>query len=385
MVNDPELKASFGLVPRSANELVDLPLQYRWEFTRRHPYYQLSWQIARKYRRNEFAPGSIENDMGLVAMHLLGIIGVTGMPADPTLSFEELGDTDPSLLSGSVQPMTLRNMLTLLIRALSPKELETVRAILEVAFNPEYAIEGDEELTLQKRKAQLYLTQIASSRFDSYPDIPLYYIHLDASQRRIREDVEELVRRWKHRRQIPERRIHIQEFKNYLAVWDLREGWQDGSYRVEAEQSFPAISAKLDKPKSSVVNAYRAAFQRIIGQEFSQENWLRVMGAFRLTSDIDAAGRTVMARYRRLMNSNRPTPVPETVLQGKPVEHGQVGIIENESAVTGEQANIDLELDLQSLTDRGLRDEEIASELELRSVSTVTYFRERLAEMKGDH
>src|SRR5262249_42499366 len=85
------LLAAFGLVPRDRDELLDLPLQYRWEFTRRHPYYLLCWNSALNYRRNELAVGTDDSENGLAAMCLLGMIGVTGDPADPALSFNELG------------------------------------------------------------------------------------------------------------------------------------------------------------------------------------------------------------------------------------------------------------------------------------------------------
>ena len=54
---------------------------------------------------------------GLAAMYMLGMIGVTGEPPDPTCSFEDLGDLDPAFLSGSIQPMTIRNMISILIAA----------------------------------------------------------------------------------------------------------------------------------------------------------------------------------------------------------------------------------------------------------------------------
>jgi hypothetical protein len=269
-------------VPRDTKDLLDLPLQYRWEFTRRHPYYQLFWRAAQRYRRNELTAGTVESDIGFVATQLLGMIGVTGEPVDPALTFEELGEVEPTLLSGTVQPMTLHSIITLLIAALPPAEMQVVRAVLDVAANPEYAVEGDETLVHQKLKAQSFLAQLVSARLDSYPDAPLYYIHLEASQRRIREDVEQFVRVMKKRRQIPERRSHIGEFEDCLTVWDLREGWNDGAYRDKAEQCFAAIAENLGRPKSSIANSYRIAFRRIIGPEFSNEMWLRVMGAMRL-------------------------------------------------------------------------------------------------------
>jgi hypothetical protein len=367
--------STYGLVPRDRVDLLDLPLNFRWEFTRRHPYYLLVWRMARGYRRNEFAIGSSEVEAGLAAMYLLGMIGVTGEPPDPTCSFEDLGDLDPAFMSGSIQPMTIRNMISILIETLPSADLQLVRAALAVAVDPDYAIPDDIDQRLQKRKADSYLMRFSSAVFDSYPDAPLYYIHLDASQRRIVEDVEVFIRRWKEQRNIPERRTRIQEFVDYLKVWDLHEGWSEGGYKVEEEKSFGQIAKELRLPKSTVVNAYRAAFKRLVGQEFAPELWIRVMGLVKLPALNSQPASKLTGRYRRLISSNAPKPVPESRVENEPPEHGEVGLIESESAHEGDQKFVELALDATELIERGLADSEIAEKLELNDRSVLRYLR----------
>ena len=382
MSDHNDLLSSIGLVARDQSDLLDLPLNYRWEFTRRHPYYLLLWQAARSYRRKELPRGTLEIEDGLASMYLLGMIGVTGEPPDPSSSFESLGDLDPAFLSGAVQPMTVRNMITLLVQALPPAELQLLRAVLDVAVNPAYAIAGDSDLNLQKQKAHAHLAQLSSPIFDSYPDCPLYYIHLDASQRRIVDDVEVHVRSWKARRNIPERRSRIQNLSAYLSVWDLHEGWKDGRYELESEQSFGQLAKQLGIAKPTAVNAYRAAFKRISGHDYTPELWIRVMGLAKFSALQNGSRKSLMSRYRRLISSNAPKPAPESRVERKLAEHGEVGLIERQSTLDGDQDLVELLLDASDLIQRGLADSDIAQKLDLKDSELVEYLRRRIADLR---
>jgi hypothetical protein len=222
---------------------------------------------------------------------------------------------------------------------------------------------------------------MSSTALDSYPDCPLYYVHVDASQRRIIEDVEALVRQWKERRNIPERRTRITHFDDYLRIWDLREGWQDGSYEAAAERSFGQVARELGLPKSSVVNGYRAAFERIVGQRFSPELWIRVMGLVKLTWLQARPEAVLTARYRRLLSSNKPKPAPESRIERAPTERGDVGLVERETAIESEQELVELMLDAVELKGRGLSDDAIIEKLELLDPARARYLLELLAEM----
>ncbi len=154
MADHKDFISAYGLVPHDRFDLLDLPLDFRWEITRRHPYDLLLWRTARAYRRNEFAVGSSEMENGLAAMYMLGMIGVTGEPPDPTCSFEDLGDLDPAFLSGSIQPMTIRNMISILIAALPAAELQTLRTVLDLAVRPNYPVPADTDLSRELAKSR---------------------------------------------------------------------------------------------------------------------------------------------------------------------------------------------------------------------------------------
>ena len=118
----PSTSQGLGIVTRPPFQLRSLPIRFRWEATRRHPYYQDWWQPARK-RNLESAPEDpIEELLQTAAVGILACIGVVGEPPDPALSFEEL-EADrlrPGWLSGAVQPITIRGLIGLLL-ALLPK------------------------------------------------------------------------------------------------------------------------------------------------------------------------------------------------------------------------------------------------------------------------
>jgi hypothetical protein len=341
----------------------------------------LQWRAALAYRRNELSPNTPEAADGLAAMYILGLIGITGEPPDPAIDFGQLGDVDPAFLSGSVQPMTVRNIISLLIAQLPKPELEILRAITDLAVNSECAISGDSDFVLQKRNANSHLMRVASPLLDSYPDAPLYYIHLNASQRRIVEDVEVYVRGLKERRSIPERRTRISEFEDYLKIWDLREGWRNGKYDTSGEWTLAQIGKELSLSKSTAATAYRAAFKRIIGHEFTHELWIRVMGLIKVPDRNIGAVAKLQKRYHNFMSSNAPKPIPESMLQSDAIGSHNTGLLETQTAIYDDSALLDLTMDASELIERGLSDAEIASKLEINDPSWLGYLRGRINEL----
>jgi hypothetical protein len=374
-----DLIASYGLVRRDQSVLFQMPFEFRWEYTRRHPYYLSVWQVARAFRRHELTDSEHIKD-GYVATELLGLIGVTGEPQNPALAFQELDDFDLGFLSGAVQPMTNRAVLVAMLNALPDAELQVISAVLNTASNEEYSIPGDADGSLRRRSAIRHLTQIASPALDSYLDLPLFYIHLESSQRRIVDDLEALVTRWKKRRGIGEQRVHVGKLPEYLRIWDQREGWDGGIYHRHKERTFVQIAEDLGQPKSTIVNGYQGAFERITGHEFNCELWLRLMLGVK-AHDFDYAQHpTISARYRRLMNDARPKPVPESQLQPRDLDKHRIGIVEQNSLVGGDQDLAELELNIKMLIDRGRTDEEIAQELDMHHPEIIAYLRGRLGD-----
>ena len=96
------------IVSRPPFQLRSLPIRYRWEVTRRHPYYQNFWLIARAHHRREPIDHAVDELFGQVVVLIFEAIGVTGEPPDPGTEFAELGEADlqSGWLSGAVHPIT---------------------------------------------------------------------------------------------------------------------------------------------------------------------------------------------------------------------------------------------------------------------------------------
>jgi hypothetical protein len=120
--------------------------------------------------------------------------------------------------------------------------------------------------------------QLSNAALDSFPIAPLFYVHMGASQRTIAKDLGELVRRWKRKHSILERRVHTEKLQSYLDVWDQREGWVNGRYERSRERTFLEIARALKESPSSVASRYRSAFEMITGHAFSPRLWFRLYG-----------------------------------------------------------------------------------------------------------
>ena len=70
---------------------MSLPVEYRWEFTRRHPYYLSYWKAAAKYRTNP-SDDPAHRLFEQIAVQILGGIGIarSEQPIDPKLGAEAL-------------------------------------------------------------------------------------------------------------------------------------------------------------------------------------------------------------------------------------------------------------------------------------------------------
>ncbi len=81
---------SLGMVPRPRFHLRSLPIRYRWEATRRHPYYQNCWRLARAHYQNDPAEHPAEPFLRQAAVAFLAAIDVSGAPPDPAIDFDQL-------------------------------------------------------------------------------------------------------------------------------------------------------------------------------------------------------------------------------------------------------------------------------------------------------
>ena len=84
---DNERGSKLGIVARPPFQLRSLPVRFRWEATRRHPYY-LDWSSgARAHHDNEPTQHPAEPLFRQAAVVVLGAIGVSGRPLDPATDF----------------------------------------------------------------------------------------------------------------------------------------------------------------------------------------------------------------------------------------------------------------------------------------------------------
>lgn len=376
--NDEDLP---GVIVRPQLQLPDLPVKFRWEATRRHPYYLTFWQDALRYRSGDAGVEPAER-MLLQAAHLmLAAIGAFGSPINPGTNFEDLedGSSDPAFMSGSIQPISMRAIATMFMRNMPSAELAVLGALFMNAGSSEYAVEGDDnEHSLQKLNAMTHLDRIPSPLLDSYADIPLFYMHPEASQRTITQDIESHARRWKARLGIDERRVHTNKLPKYLEVWDLREGWNGEAYDVREEHSFLEIGKRLRKSVSTVADRHREAFQMITGHSFSPELWMRLMAPIKRSELFQDPASILSAPMRNHIRSPVRRPVPDSVVS--PVsDDDATTVVEAESVCQDGQEATDQRLDIESMLRRGLGDDEIAARLECE-LETVEYFRDRFEE-----
>lgn len=377
-----------GIVSRPPGQLHDLPIQVRWEVTRRHPYYLVFWQEALRYRREASSVDHSDRTLlGLAAVLMLGSIGVTGEPVGPETEFDKLiGDhIDPAFLTGSVQPISFRAIVAMLISGLPSAEREAVGSLLLTVDDDAFAVPGDNaDRDLQRQFALENLMRFASSALDSCPEIPLFYIHLGASQRSIARDVEDQTRRWKERLGLGSSKLHTAKLDDYLRVWDLREGWIGSGYDRSRELTFAKVGRELKISSiSTVANRYRSAFEMITGHRFTPELWWRLLGPLKASELLGGAAAAFSAPVLHHLRSPARRPVPDSRVSPRTDEDHPVGMAEAGSAIRDDIEQVDLLMDLQDLIGRGLSDEEIAHRLELKDPGAVAYFRSRAVEFRS--
>jgi hypothetical protein len=373
------------IVARPPFQLRSLSIQYRWEVTRRHPYYQNIWQIAKAYHRNEALgrriagmPAEVEGMFRQMAVIILGAIGVSGEPIDPGTEFTELGAEEllPPWLSGAVHPITLRGIAAILIAALPKETLGYVGLQLVEA-----GCDDRENEPPRRIGSLMNLASLDKPGLNSYPDEPIVSINPAASGRQISEAVSDLLKHWKKQRGLEEKRDRSDKYPDYLRVWDLREGWTGNAYDLLREKTLRQVAAELGLDLSTVNNQYRSAFELIIGQPYSPSMWFRVFAVNKFT-DLTGEGVVGPVTHHRPLVSPTRRPVPESVLGCASKEGDSIslsaGVIAPQDTDTwaiGEQ--------IRGLLNEEPDDQRLADHLGLdhRAIPAIAYLRERNGEL----
>ena len=365
------------IVPRPAEVLLELPVPYRWEFTRRHPYYLRFWEPA---HRCHTAPSNDAVQRGLEdsASLIMTLIGVTADPPPPSLTADALEATPlkEAWIGGAVAPVTFRGYATTLLAGLPPDVLDTLGTMLTACAK------GDNTTNETRYRLINELKHVSHPALDTFPKGPVVGINLQAPANAILDAIENLVKQWKTEAGIPDQRRRDEKLPEYLKIWDLREGWVGDHYDSREERTFNQISQQLSVPPGTVGNRYRSAFRYIFGRDFTPELWGRVIGFLKLMDWMDRSEipiRTLTRRWR----TPSPNPVSESRVQPSEGNGTVKRLLDTVGISQSEIAMVDLELDLRSLIDEGRTNEEIITELELQSDAAsemIDYLRTRRAD-----
>jgi hypothetical protein len=348
----PLMDENIEIVTRPPFQLRSLPVKYRWEANRRHPYYQLFWQFARALHEKKRASHPGEAELQSLAIHTLYAIGVSGMPPDPSLEFDELVDEqmNPAWLGGAVHPVSFRGLANMLIAFLEP---EAIRSLGELFGT----IQVDDPAS--KFQAVEKLVRLEHPSLDLGPPEPYVSVNPAASSREIGKAIDKLLAQWKQRHGLNEQRVRSDKFDDYLIVWDLREGWAEGHYDRSKERSFVEIAKELKRSRSTIENRYRQAFELVIGYPYRPELWHYLFDLLKFSEFVDASDRSP-PDIRRQRSEGRK-PLPETSLGDFEPGYGPV----TGSSTSGDHTVDDFWIDINDLIQKGRSDVEIATELEL--------------------
>lgn len=372
-----------GPLLRPSGFLSDLPLEFRWEFTRRHPCYLLCWSGAHRYHAGELK-GQEKRIGETMAGVLLGI-GVGGDPPAPSASAADIGAhaLGDALSCGAIAPVTFRAMAGNMMRSLSAET--KVRLALLLA---ESAGCGDVE-NITHIDVTLRLLTAPESDLDAFSDRPIVGINIDASQRAIASAVGKLVREHKIKAGIPQRRRREDSLHDYLKIWDLREGWADGDYEIAREVSLTQIGRRLSLPLSTVFNRYCSAFFHVTGHRYDWVNWVRLFRGTKLATPDGVRSLRRRSGPGRRRGEGRPPVTESTLGAGADRAGGREGAAFLATNIAGESdADVYFLIeDIRELIRRGLDDQAILDEMQFTDAKAgralVAYYRTRAADGLG--
>lgn len=365
---------NLGLVLRPPRVLNELPLQYRWEFTRRHPYYLQFWQPALAYRTGKLAEPQ-EREFGKLANQILLGLGFTGNPLDPGSTADDVGFRQLGRVwkEGAVAPATFRAMASMMIMDLpSHTQLKIARLLEEAAGHGKNDGAGKYD-TVNK------LHDADDEGLDAMPPRPFVGININMPAKAITSAIGDLVRDWKRECGITESRRRYDTLDDCLRTWDLREGWTGEGYDVQRELTFNRMATELSVPKETLVSRYRTAFRFLFGHEYTFAIWYRIFVVVKLAGPFGQ----VALRRRKILSEKRAggsvKVVPDTVLSGNSKsEEGSSLSADLAAPFIDAQDWVDLRMDVEERVKQGLSDDQIVAELESEYPNLIPDFVEYL-------
>ncbi len=351
-----EMPESPGVVPRPPSILMELSYEFRWEVTRRHPYYLRYWQLAQQYYQQP-STDLAQKGWQKAAVLILQAIGVSGLPPSPSASAASLcvSSLAAGWESGAVAPVTLRGLAGLLLMSAPPDLCAGLSEVFLACGSP------SDDLPQQRWEILQLLRELRHPALDHVPSSPVVGINAGAPQRVIVKAVESLVRGWKEQRGIPERRRREDKVSKYLAIWDQREGWLQDHYDGGQEKTLRRVAQQARISLATAANRYRSAFRLIVGHEYSPSLWAHIMGLFKVSEWLDPSALPKRTLHRPWRQKQRPL-ILESVLQASGQGRRATGLL-NAAYTTDDLAFTDLLLDVQELLQDNLSNAEIASRL----------------------
>ena len=332
-----------------------LPPQLKWEATRRHPVYLISWQHtnAGTLLDKEGKASLPQKVVDFSRMLLLGAVGVNAeLACAPSKSFEELGELNPAWLSGAVQPLSFGKIATLLLTHL-PKETLAYLGMKFVEAGLDDVLDLEGNPLSRQLKAVQEIQAAGKEKLDSLCPDPFLSIAPGASKRQVDRDTHMLLDQWKDRFDLDEMRVRSEKLNDYLLVWDLREGWEAGAYVSGKAKTLKEVAIELNRPLTTVHSQFKSAFKFITGHDYGFATYLEIFGWYRFRRMEPTQNGL---RYRRTVETTL-RPVTETRLASN---LASAAADLERSALS---CAVDLKLDFEALLSSGKSESEAADEL----------------------
>jgi hypothetical protein len=359
------------LVPRPRHLFEHLPLQYQWEFTRRHPYYIMFWNPAEWDFLDQVGSTGLQNSVHECRALILAQIGVGTSTIPPERDWQEIepGEEWSAWTSGAMRRLSILSLVVALADSSSKDTLKSLGFLFwELS-------QLDESNSQEKYRWFKKVIEGEFPGFDEYLPELIVSIQPSSTKDAIANAAMEIVREARAASGRPETRIRADKLDSYLQVWDLREGWHEGLYDPSRARKLKEIAAETGLRVTTVRDQYQAAFSWITGQEYSPEMWFRLFGGFQMLGLIGSGDGP---KPRRAGRTRSVAGLNESAISGNTAILSLI-----ESSDSASILNEDDNPDILRLIQNGAPVDEIVNRFGLdpeNAVTAITEYRARLDE-----
>lgn len=292
MTNQQSETSGRWIVPYPANESEHLPLESRWEFARRHPYYEMFWRSVHPFPGLDDESASLTRQGGAL---VLAAINVSTDTVAPSTEWAEIEPRvrNPLIAPSAISRVNLRKLVVGMMGTLSREQKQLVAEIMRRSAEIDDPGSADSYELLQD------VIHGDHPNLEAHLPELMVKIRPRASDESISSAIRDIAQRFRRENDIQLSRLRVDRFDDYLKVWDLREGWNNGTYDRSNEHSLSAVAKLVSRPRQTVMDQYRSAFKLIVGQEYSRDCWEQVVGCFKLLGYIGGAPGLMLRRRGR--------------------------------------------------------------------------------------